>query len=69
MCFLTAGVQGSAKVSRSIEALVDNYAVVYPPKAAMKRGGWTPPPTCYVKLNVDVSFDYAGQLIHSIALE
>ena len=41
-----------------IRALAANFVNASSPKASMKRGGWSNPPSGFVKLNVDASFDH-----------
>lgn len=52
--------QTPAQIAMAVRSLVANYAAAYSPKAAVKRGGWTPLRN-FVKPNVDVAFD-AGTL-------
>jgi hypothetical protein len=50
--------QNAQQISMGIRALTANFVNASSPKASMKRGGWSSPPTGFVKLNVDASFDH-----------
>lgn len=50
--------QNAQQISMGIRALAANFVNASSPKASMKRGGWSNPPTGFVKLNVDASFDH-----------
>lgn len=49
--------QMPAQIAMVVRSLVANYAAAYSPKAAVKRGVWTPTPRNFVKPNVDAAFD------------
>ena len=50
--------QNAQQISMGIRALAANFVNASSPKASIKRGGWSNPPTGFVKLNVDASFDH-----------
>lgn len=50
-------VQDASQIIMAIQALMANFVVASSPKASRKNGGWSGPPTDFVKLNVDASFD------------
>ena len=50
--------QNAQHISMGIRALTANFVNASSPKTSMKRGGWSSPPTGFVKLNIDASFDH-----------
>ena len=51
-------VEDAKRISQSVRAMAENFVIACDPKAVLKKDGWRKPPNGFVKLNVDVAFDY-----------